>query len=115
MNRELGLWGEELAAQYLGKKGYKILERNFYTRYGELDLVCEKDDNIVFVEVKTRRSTRFGSPEEAITPRKMGNMKKAAILYLKSSPRFFPEISFDVVSILVEDGKSRINHIINAF
>ncbi|WP_276661388.1 YraN family protein, partial [Syntrophomonas wolfei] len=63
MNRELGLWGEELAAQYLGKKGYKILERNFYTRYGELDLVCEKDDNIVFVEVKTRRSTRFGSPE----------------------------------------------------
>ncbi len=115
MNKELGAWGEKLAAEYLKEKGYKVLKQNFRTRYGELDLICEKGDTIVFVEVKTRRSTYFGSPEEAVTPRKMGNIKKTAILYLKTSPRFYPEISFDVISILLEDGRSKISHIKNAF
>ncbi|MDD3022388.1 MAG: YraN family protein [Syntrophomonadaceae bacterium] len=115
MKKELGKWGEESAAKYLMQQGYKILGRNYYTRYGELDIICEKDRNLVFVEVKTRRSSKYGYPEEAITNRKKEHIRKAALLYMDAAKRSYREISFDVISILLEAGEEKINHIKQAF
>lgn len=114
-NRELGRQGEEKAAAYLKKRGYKILAQNYHTRYGELDIVCKTGDNLVFVEVKTRRGTNYGSPEEAITAKKMEHLRKAAAVYLESVKPGFKELRFDVVAILIENEKEQINHIKYAF
>ncbi|MGE5389447.1 MAG: YraN family protein [Deltaproteobacteria bacterium] len=114
-NRELGCQGEERAARYLKKRGYNILARNFHTRYGELDIVCRKGGNLVFVEVKTRRGTGYGTPEEAVTPRKMDHLRKAAAIYLETNQPSFREIRFDVITILLEDDREEFNHIKYAF
>ncbi|MEN6350052.1 MAG: YraN family protein [Syntrophomonas sp.] len=115
MKKELGARGEEIAALYLQKKGYKILDRNYFTRYGEVDIICIKKRIISFVEVKTRRGTSFGFPEEAITQRKKEHIRKAALMYLESSHQAYGEISFDVISIMIVNGEEKINHIENAF
>jgi len=109
------MWGEGIATRYLQDKGYKILERNYYTRNGELDIICEKDSKIVFVEVKTRKNTSFGSPEEAITRKKINHLRQAALTYLNSVERPYQEICFDVITILVDGNKEIINHIEQAF
>lgn len=116
MRKRLGNRGEEIAVKYLLKKGYYILDRNFYTRWGELDIICSDSDNsVIFVEVKTRRSTKYGFPEEAITLGKQQKIKKAALIYLSSKKGLFKEIRFDVVAILVDDRKYEVNHIEEAF
>lgn len=87
---ELGKIGEEFAANLLELQGYRILERNFRCRMGEIDLIAEKDGEISFVEVKTRRSARFGRPAEAVSPEKQRRMRKAAEFYLnghRNSPQ----------------------------
>jgi len=114
-NRELGRLGEERAADYLRKRGYHILARNYYTRYGELDIICKKGGELVFVEVKTRRGPSHGWPEEAITPRKIEHLRTAAAVYLDTVGPSFRGIRFDVITILLEDDKGRINHIEYAF
>jgi putative endonuclease len=115
MKRALGLEGENMAARYLQGKGYRILERNYYTRYGELDIICEKEQKLVFVEVKTRRNTKFGFPEEAITRTKMKHMRRAALLYLNGLDSY-KEIRFDVITILFDtNNRAIINHIEQAF
>ena len=78
----LGRLGEDLAAQHLRKAGYQILERNVRSRYGEIDLVAEDEQDLVFVEVKTRRGTAFGRPEEAVTPSKQRKLMEIATYYL---------------------------------
>lgn len=115
MKRKLGIWGEGIAARYLQDKGYKILDRNYYTRNGELDIICEKDGKLVFVEVKTRKSTKFGSPEEAITRKKINHLRQAALIYLKTVERPYQEIRFDVIAILIDGNEKTINHIEQAF
>ena len=79
---ELGKIGEEFAANLLELQGYRILERNFRCRTGEIDLIAEKDGEISFVEVKTRRSARFGRPAEAVSTEKQRRMRKTAEFYL---------------------------------
>ncbi len=79
----LGRTGERLAEQALLQRGYRILERNFRCRYGEIDLVAEHEQELVFVEVKTRRGTAFGLPEEAVTPRKQRTILTVAAHYLE--------------------------------
>lgn len=116
MKRQLGLRGESIAARFLQGKGYNILERNYYTRYGELDIICEKDRKLVFVEVKTRKSIKFGFPEEAVTRQKINHLRKAALMYLNSRERPYREIQFDVITILIDaNDKEIINHIEQAF
>ena len=92
-----------------------ILQRNYRTRYGELDIICQKNGVIVFVEVKTRRSQLFGSPEEAITSQKIMHIKKVALLYLGENKTAYKEIRFDVITILIQDKEPRLNHIQAAF
>lgn len=115
MRRALGQQGEEIAAQYLQKEGYRILTRNFRTRYGELDIICWKNDILIFVEVKTRRSENFGSAEEAITSKKIAHIKKVALHYLADNHTKYKEIRFDVITILMVNYEPRLNHIQAAF
>ncbi len=78
----LGRTGEHLAAGTLISRGYRILERNFRCSYGEIDLVAEDEHDLVFIEVKTRRGTAYGRPEEAVTPRKQRKLQEIANYYL---------------------------------
>lgn len=115
MKRALGQRGEQLATLYLQEQGYMVLQRNYRTRYGELDIICQKNGVIVFVEVKTRRSQLFGSPEEAITRQKIMHIKKVALLYLAENKTSYKEIRFDVITILIQGNEPRLNHIQAAF
>lgn len=116
MRRELGRRGEELAARYLRNKGYRILTRNYHTRFGELDIICEKDGRIVFVEVRSKRGCAFGTPEESLTPVKLARLRKTALAYLNEASRSWPNgIRFDVIAIREATGKTEINHIEGAF
>lgn len=112
---KLGGQGEEIAAVYLQNRGYKILQRNFRSRYGEIDIICVHGQAIVFVEVKTRTSSQFGSPEESVTRTKQQHIHQAAFSFLEGYPHHFKEIRFDVIGIFMEDGKPQINHITAAF
>lgn len=108
----LGLKGENQAVKFLKKAGYKILERNFKTRVGEIDVIAKDKDFIVFVEVKTRTGEVFGTPAEAVNRKKREKYFKVAQEYLIKNYAAIDVLSrFDVVE--VEEGK--INHIINAF
>lgn len=127
----LGAWGEDLAAAYLEQRGYAILNRNARTPYGEIDLVARQLDPkaglgphgsagpgevIVFVEVKTRRSTAYGLPEEAITSHKRDHMLASAQAYMQAHPELVANWRIDVVAIqcMPSPGQPRITHFENA-
>jgi putative endonuclease len=85
--QRIGRWGEAAAARYLEARGYAIVARNVYTPYGEIDLICSQPDgSLVFVEVKTRTSLRFGYPEEAVDARKLAHLVSSAQAYLLERP-----------------------------
>jgi putative endonuclease len=94
----LGQRGEEAAVHYLQKCGFKILERNFRCRAGEVDIIAEEKGDLVFVEVKARSSRLFGDPAEAVTSRKQGQISKAALCYLGDRHRG-RAARFDVVTV----------------
>lgn len=106
-----GGYGEALAYNYLKKKKYKILERNFTCEIGELDIVAEKKDVVVFVEVKTRASAKLGLPREAVNFYKQQKIKQLALYYLKCKNWLERNVRFDVIDIL----NGEITHIENAF
>ena len=112
----IGERGELRAAEYLQNKGFYILERNYRTRLGEIDLICADDRYLVFVEVKTRSSTSFGMPCEAVTSVKQRKLVLAAQQWLYNHPTEL-QPRFDVVEILVSPDRStcRIRHIPDAF
>lgn len=95
----LGRWGENLAADYLTQEGYRVLERNFRTSFGEIDLIVQKEDSLVFVEVKTRASDNFGLPEEAITAKKREHLIAATQAYLQKFPTKASHWRIDVIAI----------------
>jgi putative endonuclease len=97
--QSLGRWGEERAAEYLEAKGYEILGRNIRTESGEIDLLARQEDQLIFVEVKTRTSQDFGHPEESITQLKQQHMTDAAQNYLQSHPEQDGDWRVDVISI----------------
>lgn len=112
---ELGRTGEQLAADLFVGSGYAVLQRNWRCPEGELDLIASKDGVVVFCEVKTRGSERFGLPAEAVDQRKQLRLRRLAARWLREhrSPR--KDIRFDVVSIVVQAGRPEITHIPNAF
>jgi putative endonuclease len=107
----LGRAGENRAVNYLKENGYKIAEKNFKTRIGEIDVIAEKDGIIIFIEVKTRSSNAFGEPSEAVNYVKQSKYVKVASEYLIRKGLVDSPCRFDVIEII--DGK--INHIDNAF
>ena len=113
--RSLGDRGEDMAAAHLKKQGYKILERNYRTPIGEIDLVARHQGALVFIEVKTRRSRRFGSPQEAVHPAKQERLRNLAEYYLQQQGLGEVMVRFDVVGILWQEGKPQIEVIEGAF
>lgn len=98
-HNETGFAGEKLAVEWLTTHGYKIRAENWRYRHLEVDIIAEKGDTLHFVEVKTRRSTKFGNPEESINKQKMKNLKDAAEQYQHQNPGW-KWIQFDVLAIL---------------
>jgi putative endonuclease len=98
--QQLGAAGEERAAEWYRQAGYQVVARNWRCRDGELDLVVGNDCTLVFCEVKTRTSTRFGVPAEAVTPAKQRRIRGLAAQFLRDLGRPVPAIRFDVVSVL---------------
>ncbi|MBN1546791.1 MAG: YraN family protein [Syntrophaceae bacterium] len=113
--RDKGRNGEELALAYLQKKGYAILERNYRCRYGEIDLVAKNGSTIVFVEVKSRRSNAFGSPEEAVGIAKQKKLSIVALYYLMEKHLDDRFARFDVVTVMNAGKKPEIRIIRDAF
>ena len=112
----LGKRGEEIAVDYLQKKGYRIVERGFRLFRGELDIIAYDGKTLVFVEVKTRAGTEFGLPEEAVTPAKQSQIKRIAQGYLIERRLGDPDCRFDVLSILIKgDREQIITHFEDAF
>lgn len=98
--RALGADGEEQAAAWYEAHGYTVVARNWRCREGELDLVVRRGQGLVFVEVKTRRSDRFGTPAEAVTPTKQRRLRGLAARYLADTGTRAASLRFDVVAIL---------------
>lgn len=116
-NKTIGKQGEVLARQYLRSQGYQILEENFRTKIGEIDLIAQKGETICFVEVKTRQSCFQGHPYEAVDPWKIRKLSQMAVSYLKYKYGTIEiQSRFDVISIVQhKEGPARIQHIKNAF
>ncbi len=117
--RETGVFGEALALKYLVGKGYEVLERNYRTRHGEIDLILRDDGALVFVEVKARRGRGFGEPLEAVTPVKQARVRLMAEVYLAEKgiefAEAFEEMRFDAVGVLISVGENEIKHVEDAF
>jgi putative endonuclease len=113
--RNKGTIGEDVAVEYLKKKGYNILQRNYRFNHGEIDIIAEDGNVLVFVEVKARRSKKFGEPEDAVTPRKRDKIRATADGYLFENNIDDKECRFDVLAIVYECDKVVIRHIIDAF
>ena len=112
---ELGKLGEQLAAQYLLDKGYRILERNFFFEKAEIDIIAQKDpQELVVVEVKTRNSNFFGDPQDFVSRAKVKLLVKAANEYVISNDMEV-EVRFDIVAVLKNDTQLQIEHFKNAF
>ncbi len=114
MTQRFGKKGEDIAAEYLTGKGYKILHRNYMTPLGEADMIISDNNILAFVEVKTRTGNAFGEPFEAVDFRKQEKIRKIALYYLKLH-RVEYQVRFDVVSIVSRNGKVDITHMIEAF
>ncbi|MBW2466203.1 MAG: YraN family protein [Deltaproteobacteria bacterium] len=102
--KELGAKGEEIAARYLKNKGYRIIERNYRIRLGEIDIIAEHGQELVFVEVKTRSDVLFGSPFESVTKQKQKQLSKVALDYINRTHRHNRPARFDVVGIEFQEG-----------
>lgn len=113
--RRLGLEGEAVAARWLEERGYRILQRNFRTPGGEVDIIAREGDTIVFVEVKCRRSTLYGVPQLAVTPLKQRQIARAARWWLQKERLLDHPARFDVVAITLREGEPSVELIRDAF
>lgn len=111
---KLGDEGEGIAIQYLKKRGYKVIDRNHKNAFGEVDIIALHKGTLVFIEVKTRRTGEYGMPFEAVDHRKQDKLKKVALMYMKRLKKEVPA-RFDVVSIVVDEGRPLIELITDAF
>jgi len=110
-NKQIGNQGEDLAETYLIEKGHEILRRNYYSQYGEIDIVTRKDDQIIFYEVKTRTNEKFGNPEDAIDQKKVECLISTAHCFLEDYSDEDQDWRLDLLSIkLLHDGLPEIIH-----
>lgn len=110
----LGESGEESAKAYLVKKGYEILAANWRSGRAEVDIIARIGNDLVFVEVKTRSTSYFGFPEQAVSRKKQQQLQKAADAYIQENT-VLSDIRFDVVAVLKQPGGVEIHHIEDAF
>ena len=115
LKQKFGKFGEALAVKYLKKQGYEILCVNYRTPLGEIDIIAKDKDTIVFVEVKSRSSSAYGSPKDAVTREKQRRISKNALHYLKKTAQMNSRARFDVVAISSSNAKADVEIIKNAF
>ena len=113
--KELGRRGEELALRFLKKQGYRIIDRNYVCKLGEMDIIARERDTLVFVEVKARTSTAFGPPQLAVNSSKQRQLSKVALSFLKENRLEDAKARFDVVAILFKPMGEEIELIKDAF
>lgn len=102
----LGRHGEDLAAGYLRQHGYRLVQRNWRCAQGEIDVIAVRGDETVFVEVKTRTSSAYGHPFEAITPRKLARLRRLAAAWCAESPGAVGRIRIDAIAVLAPAGET---------
>lgn len=113
--KRVGDLGEEIARKHLIQLGYEILESNYRNQHGEIDLIVQQENTLVFVEVKMRRGTGYGDPLESVTPRKQAQVRTIAEHYLYEREPHYKEMRFDVIGILKTSATPEITHIEDAF
>lgn len=114
-DKRLGDWGEQKAAQHLLEKGYQIVARNFRWARGEIDIVAQKANMLVFVEVKTASSINMGDPSTWVTPKKQSQIAQVAQKFLFDYAITDQDCRFDVIGVLKTAASYRLQHIENAF
>jgi putative endonuclease len=115
LKRRAGNKGEDIAAALLKKKGYKILERNFTAKNGEVDIIAQKNKTLVFVEVKLRADDSFGGGLAAVTKAKQQKITKAAIEYIKLRKPDYDGLMFDIITLTGAAARQKAEHLQNAF
>lgn len=113
--KRLGQSGEDAACQFLVHGGYRILERNYKTRFAEIDIIAEHDNTVLFVEVKARTSNRYGSPRDAVTAAKQKKIVMGAMHYLRENHLMDRSIRFDVITVDFVGSEIGIKQIPHAF
>lgn len=113
-NKDLGKQGEKMIESYLSEKGYEILERNYQKKTGEIDLIARSPgkDEIVFIEVKTRKSGTYGRPEEAVDQRKLKKIEKTALFWLNENRKTDVLWRIDILALELQ-GEAKITHLEN--
>ncbi|MDO5018527.1 MAG: YraN family protein [Lagierella massiliensis] len=111
--RDIGNFGEDIAKAYLEKKGYTLIDRNYSSSFGEIDLIMNKGEVLVFIEVKLRKNSDFGRPRDFVTSSKQKKILKTALTYMSKKQLQELQPRFDVVEILTDN--NYIEHIENAF
>lgn len=106
---QVGGFGQGLAVNYLRGKKYQIEAENFRTRQGEIDIIVSQDSQVIFVEVKTRLSERFGLPEEAVSESKLEKMRLTALQYLEQKQINHDNYRFDIVAIVIDKANKKAN------
>lgn len=114
---QIGRWGENLACKYLEENQYKVLERNFLCRQGEIDIVAKdmEKQEIVFVEVKTRSNFKYGNPIDAVNKQKQKHIKRVAKYYIYKKHISHVAVRIDVIEIYIKKCSCEINHIKQIF
>jgi len=113
--KKIGNFGEKIAAEFMKEQGYQLLDQQYTTRYGELDLVMIDSGSVVFVEVKTRTNEKFGLPETSITQEKLERIQNAGLLWLQAHPEINDFWRIDVIAVILDQHKTikDIQHFIN--
>lgn len=113
-HNQLGVEGEEIALAFLKQKGYEVIETNWREQKFEIDIIAIDENEIVFIEVKTRSTNFFGAPEEAVTLKKQQHLIEGADFYINQNEVDL-ECRFDVIAIVLTNGTKDIKHIVGAF
>ena len=110
-SHELGKTGEQISAEYLTKKGYKIIEKNFKCYFGEIDIIAIDKNELVFIEVKTRTDMSYGEAAEAVTPTKLQHLLNSIKYYIYKRNLQDEFIRIDIMEVYVKQNNVKINHI----
>ena len=110
-NQSVGKYGEDRAAEFLKRLGYELLDRNWRSSAGEIDLIAKDGSCLVFAEVKTRTRLAFGHPFEAITAAKVRRMRTLASQWCQAHKLGVVEVRLDAISVLIRDGRVTIEHL----
>lgn len=116
-NKAIGDYGEFIASEYLVNNGYNILDRNFRNKFGEIDIICNINDILIFCEIKSRYTNSYGSPMESVTYLKQKQIIKLSNIYILSNKYFNYNVRYDVIEVIlnISNNSFKLNHLKDAF